>query len=212
MTRMTAPKTAAAEGIRARKRRETRDRITEAALNLFLERGFEATTVEQIAAAADVSARSFFHYFPTKEDVVSAWQDAFGARLAEAVAMRPKGEKLARVVEEAMLASIAASANPRGIAIDRLVRTTPALSARDAFKYERLERTLADALIKRTARKRDVFEARLLAMAAIGALRLGSEAWHVEQPNADPASPRGKAFARRIFGKVWAMLGALPGT
>jgi AcrR family transcriptional regulator len=178
-------------GLRARKRRETRERIADAALSLFLERGFEETTVDQIAAAADVSVRSFFHYFPAKEDVVASWQDGFGARLADAVAARPKSETLARAVEQAMLTSIAAAADPRSIAIDRLVRTTPALSARDAFKYERLERTLAEALIKRTARKSETFEARLLAMVTIGALRLGSQAWHVEHPGADIASPLG---------------------
>jgi AcrR family transcriptional regulator len=80
-----------AEGLRERKRRETRDRITQAAMALFLEQGFDATTVDEIATDANVSKRSFFDYFPTKEDVVAAWQDAFSATLTDAVKARPAG-------------------------------------------------------------------------------------------------------------------------
>src|SRR6266542_7003388 len=94
------------EGLRERKRRQTRERIANTAMTLFLERGFEATTVEDIASAADVSKRSFFDYFPIKEDVVSAWQDDFGATLAAAVVARPASESLGRVVEEVMTSSI----------------------------------------------------------------------------------------------------------
>jgi AcrR family transcriptional regulator len=199
----------ARERLRARKRRQTRERIAEVALSLFLEHGFEATTVEQIAAAADVSPRSFFHYFPSKEDVVAAWQDTFGARLAAAVAARPANEPLSRVVEEAMLQSISAAAESRGVALDHLVRTTPALRARDALKYERLERTLTEALIGRKRRRKDTLEVRLLAMLAIGALRLGSEEWHQQRQRDDLASEGGRALAGRIFGTVWATLGKL---
>jgi len=167
------------EGLRERKRRQTRERIANAAMTLFLERGFEATTVEDIAAAADVSKRSFFDYFPIKEDVVSAWQDDFGATLAAAVVARPANEPLARVVEEAMSSSIPASANPRAAAIDQLVRNTPALRARDQLKYGELEETLFAALAKRTKGQSAQLRARLLAMLAIGAVRIGTEDWHL---------------------------------
>ena len=68
-----------AAGLRARKRQETRERLTRAAMALFLERGFEATTLDDIAAAADISRRSFFHYFDSKEDVVFAWHEEITA-------------------------------------------------------------------------------------------------------------------------------------
>ena len=54
------------EGRRERKRRQTRERIESVALSLFLERGFDGTTIEDITEAADVSKRSFFDYFPSK--------------------------------------------------------------------------------------------------------------------------------------------------
>jgi AcrR family transcriptional regulator len=148
-------------------------------MTLFLERGFEATTVKDIAAAADVSKRSFFDYFPIKEDVVSAWQDDFGATLSAAVVARPANVPLARVVEEAMSSSIPASANPRAAAIDQLVRNTPALRARNQLKYGELEETLFAALAKRTKGQSAQLRARLLAMLAIGAVRIGTEDWHL---------------------------------
>ena len=57
------------EGLRERKKRQTRDAIAAAALALFLERGFDAVTVADVARAADVSEKTVFNHFPTKEDL-----------------------------------------------------------------------------------------------------------------------------------------------
>src|ERR1700730_1837346 len=78
-----------APGLRQRKRQQTRERLTEAAMALFLDRGVEATPRDDIAAAADVSRRSFFHYFASKEDVVFACQEESTAALISAAAARP---------------------------------------------------------------------------------------------------------------------------
>ena len=73
--------------LRERKKARTRASIREHALRLFRERGYDATTVDQIAAAAEVSPSTFFRYFPTKEDVVL--RDDLDDRILEAFARQP---------------------------------------------------------------------------------------------------------------------------
>src|SRR5215469_8527850 len=74
-------------GLRERKKARTRASLREHALRLFREQGYAATTVEQIAAAAEVSPSTFFRYFPTKEDLVL--QDDMDTRLIDAFARQP---------------------------------------------------------------------------------------------------------------------------
>ncbi len=202
MTKLVKP-AVSTEGMRARKRRQTRERIVNAALQLFSERGFDSVTVDEIAASADVSKRSFFDYFPTKEDVVFAWQDEFGKALTVAIAARPKSESITRTVEEAMTASIGAAASPASLAVDRLIRSTPALRERDYVKYQRLEQALAGALVDRERGERGKFRAHLLAAIVIAGLRLGNEQWYAEGKT---DSSNTKQFTQKMFRLVWAEL------
>ena len=75
--------------LRERKKARTRAALREHALRLFREQGYQATTVEQIAAAAEVSPSTFFRYFPTKEDVVL--QDDMDTRMIAALEQQPAG-------------------------------------------------------------------------------------------------------------------------
>ena len=80
---------AATQGLRQRKKARTRAAIREQALRLFGDQGFDATTVEQIAAAAEVSPSTFFRYYPAKEDVLAG--DGVDALAVEAIAAQPPG-------------------------------------------------------------------------------------------------------------------------
>ncbi|MGX1103751.1 AcrR family transcriptional regulator [Bradyrhizobium elkanii] len=189
-----------AAGLRARKRQETRERLTKAAMMLFLERGFEATTLDDIVAAADVSRRTFFHYFASKEDVVLAWQEDGTAALIAAVAARPATESMLQAAENA-IADMVKQIDPReAVALARLKRDNPALQARDQAKYERLERELANALLKRANHKNDRMKARLVAMITTGAMRVGSELWAD-----DGAREKPDLVAKRLFAAIRAI-------
>src|ERR1044072_2422840 len=78
-------------GHRERKKQRTREQIVDAAFRLFAERGYQATTVADIAAAADIAPRTFFAYFPTKEDVVFYFGDTYCDLMQAAVEARPEG-------------------------------------------------------------------------------------------------------------------------
>ncbi|MDH2342820.1 TetR/AcrR family transcriptional regulator [Bradyrhizobium sp. SSUT77] len=188
-------------GLRERKLQETRGRLTRAAMALFLERGFEATTIDDIAAAADVSRRSFFHYFASKEDVVAAWQEGAAAALVTEVVARPAGETMLTAAENAIVAAVKRIDPAEAAAMSRLKRDNPALQARDQLKYEKLERALADGLAQRARNKSDRLKARLVAMIATGAMRVGGESWIGEGAREKP-----EAFVKRTFDAIRAIL------
>jgi AcrR family transcriptional regulator len=187
-------------GLRERKRQQTRERLTRVAMALFLERGFEATTLDDIAAAADISRRSFFHYFASKEDVVFAWHEEITAALIAAVAARPRDESMLAAAENAISAMARQIEPNEAIAMARLKRDNPALQARDQVKYEKLERALADALAKRAGHKAEKLQARLVAMIATGAMRIGGELWAAEG-----ARERPEALVKRTFAAIRAI-------
>jgi AcrR family transcriptional regulator len=188
-------------GLRERKRQQTRERLTRMAMALFRERGFEATTLDDIAAAADVSRRSFFHYFASKEDVVFAWQEESTAALIAAVVARPTGESMLTAAENAISEMIGQLEPGEVIAIARLKGDNPALQARDQVKYEKLERALAGALGKRASQKPERLHARLVAMITTGAMRIGSELWA-----AGGAREKPEAMVKRTFAAIRAIL------
>jgi AcrR family transcriptional regulator len=78
-------------GLRERKKQQTRDKIANVALDLFAERGYEQTTLAEIADAADVSARTIFAYFQTKEDILFCDEPAFIVALEQTLMSRPEG-------------------------------------------------------------------------------------------------------------------------
>lgn len=188
-------------GLRQRKQQATRERLTRAAMALFRERGFEATTIDDIAAKADMSRRSFFHYFASKEDVVTAWQEDAASALVAEILARPADESMLTAAENAITAAVKRVDPAEAAAMSRLKRDNPALHARDQLKYEKLERALADGLAQRAKSKSDKAKARLVAMIATGAMRVGGESWMGEGAREKP-----EVFVRRTFEAIRAIL------
>jgi AcrR family transcriptional regulator len=188
-------------GLRERKRVETHARIQAEAVRLFLERGFEATTLDEIAEAAGVSRRSLFHYFGSKEEIVLSTKAGFPAMIAAAVARRPADEPLLDMVENAFIDLAGSPPDPKAEALGRLISRTPSLAAGDQAKYAAVEHALAAALAERKGAPDDDLACRIVASAAAGILKLSTEAWL--HGDADPETFGRAAFAalRQVAGR-----------
>ena len=92
-------------GLRERKKQRTRETIARAAHELFAERGYHATTLPDIAEAADVSTRTIFAYFPSKEDILFSDFPIMKEALAQALAERPQGEDALETVRKFILST-----------------------------------------------------------------------------------------------------------
>ena len=141
------------QGLRERKKRASRDAIAATARRLFAERGFDAVTVAEIAVAADVSEKTVFNYFATKEDLVFAGGESRLTQLQADIAQRPPGASVLdvfRANSEAMLDTVAAGETKDSLVVPRIVRDSPALQERLAAGWEREAATLAAAIAEAT--------------------------------------------------------------
>ncbi|MFI2763623.1 TetR family transcriptional regulator [Streptomyces echinatus] len=166
---MTTHETSTAPlGLRERKKQKTRERVRREAYRLFTEQGYEATTVDQIADAAEISSSTFFRYFPTKEDVVI--QDEYDPALAEAVRARPTGEPIVDAILGSLKGSLGAMLQQDRESLllrTRLTLNDPALRARNVAEQERSERAMAEVIAERTGREATDLEVRCAAAALI---------------------------------------------
>jgi AcrR family transcriptional regulator len=134
-------------GLRERKKARTRRAIADAAISLFVAQGFDATTVEQIAAAVDVAPRTFYRYFPTKEHVILRDQPLEDRQVVEALRRRPRGESQVAALARAMrTVRLDASAHGNLRTLVRLIVGTPALLARACHVLAASHRRVVGAL------------------------------------------------------------------
>ncbi|MFC4910553.1 TetR family transcriptional regulator [Actinomadura gamaensis] len=182
-------------GLRERTRRAVRRELADLALGMFVERGYDATTVEDVAAAAGLSKRSFFRYFPTKEDVLFGDVEELAGQVAEAVRSRPAGEAPWRTLRAVLREwEPRIHAARRDLDALRLVEATPALRARLHQKRDELRALVATALRDRPGGDLDAFTADLLTAAAGAALDAATREWLRSDGTLDRAELIDKAF------------------
>ena len=165
-------------GLRQRKKARTRASIREHALRLFRENGYQATTVEKIAEAAEVSPSTFFRYFPTKEDVVL--QDDMDIRMIEAFEQQPPELGTVAAVRAAarqMFASYTAADLAILHETTALSMTVPEIRARALDEFARTIRVVAEAMGKRAGRSADDLAVRTVAGAIIGVIMSITMPW-----------------------------------
>jgi AcrR family transcriptional regulator len=167
-----------AAGLRERKKARTRASIREHALRLFREQGYQKTTVELIAAAAEVSPSTFFRYFPTKEDIIL--QDDMDTRMIEAFDRQPPGLDALSAVRAATR-EMFTSYTQDDIDVLRetvaLTMTVPEVRARAMDEFARTITVIGEALAKRAGRPADDLAVRTTAGAIIGVIMSITMPW-----------------------------------
>ncbi len=165
-------------GLRERKKQRTRESIQREAMRLFLEQGYEETTVEQIAEAAEVSPSTFFNYFPTKEDVV--FTDPYDEMFVAALLERPREEPIWNSIRHTMT-TILSVAMERDrdlmLARGRLILSDPGLKGRQLEELQRGQALFRQLLAERIGADPNGFELRVVTDVMVTALMTASQEW-----------------------------------
>jgi AcrR family transcriptional regulator len=173
-------------GRRERKKQRTREALVDAAFTLFAGKGFEATTVEEIADAVDVSSRTFFRYFSSKEDVALTFQEEQFAAMLEALAARPADEPVITALRNAGVEVVRACEEgamgfdpERFVCLQDLMAKSPALVAGSMEHMQKkqafLTRTIAERMGVDPATD---LRPHVVASVAVCAFRGAADAWH----------------------------------
>ena len=170
---------AAETGLRERKKERTRALIAETARRLFVDRGFEAVSVAEIAREAEVSEATVFNYFPTKEELVYHRLEAFEEEMLAAVRDRAEGESItaafARFISRPR--GLLASRDPDEVeelaGISRTIAASPALLARERQIFDVYTEALAGLIAEQTGAAAESIEPWVMANALVGIHRAG---------------------------------------
>lgn len=162
-----------------RKRQLVRDELAEAALKLLAVRDFEDTTIDQIAAEAGVSRRTFFRYFQSKEDVIVESFATVGEDLCAALQARPARERPATVLRQTfcLFEHVCTDHPEKALRLTRLILHTPALHARYLERQAEWKTTLAEALALREKMSRHDLAPVIAVGVAFAALDVALRAW-----------------------------------
>jgi AcrR family transcriptional regulator len=182
---MTA--TVTAVGLRERKKARTREALHDAAMDLFSRQGFDGTTVEEIADACEVSPRTFFRYFPTKEDVLFGDSEQRSTALIETLAAQPLDLAPLDAIHAAMRGVARNYTEERDVlgARAKIVQGSPGLRA---YKVEH-QRGWEEALVAELGRRSrsagtslTPYDLRLLTSVSMAAFRAAFDTW-LDEPD-----------------------------
>jgi AcrR family transcriptional regulator len=196
----TAPGTAE-PGLRERKKRRTRDALRAAAFDLFTRKGFEATTVDEIADAVEVSSRTFFRYFAGKDEVVLATIDEQYTDVFAAFELRPADEPVLTALRRAAAEVLRGYESASPADAERFANVTRLLSISPALAGRSLELCTGriDEMIQLIARRMGVRPAddprpALVAAVAMPAIQTATGAWRENEPDASTSMLVDRAF------------------
>jgi AcrR family transcriptional regulator len=174
-------------GLRERNKLRTRAELSDAAFRLLADRGFDDTTIEDIVEQVEVSPRTFFRYFDSKEDVVIGFFDDLGLELRAMLATRPSDEPSFTALRAALgrLIDLYEERQDRVVAAKRLAHETPSIRARLLDKHARWENGVTEELVTRGGDPSQEPQMRLLAAVALAAFSTAVSAWCTSGGRAD---------------------------
>ncbi|MEO3804338.1 TetR family transcriptional regulator [Nonomuraea sp. B1E8] len=169
-------------GLRERKKEKTRLAILDAALDLFLEQGYESTTVEQIAGAVEISPRTFFRYFTSKDHLVLWFHDHGEQLMVETLRSRPRDEPPFTALMHAVRAVLSdmegstEDEHQRFLKLRRILEENPQLIGQSVARGAGTERRLAELVAERRGVDADTDQlSHLIVAFAMSAMRVGFE-------------------------------------
>jgi len=168
-------------GIRESKRRNTHQRITETAIRLFLEQGYDAITLDAIAAAADISRRSFFAYFKSKDEILRTWQLSGWQSFLDEVRQISPDQSPRDAVRHTFSTYLSQYQTEQLKSIAKVMSSSTGLQATKHAAYAEQETALFEVLCEVWRQPERKLALRLLAMSTVGAIRVAVEIW--EQPD-----------------------------
>jgi AcrR family transcriptional regulator len=171
--------------------------ISAVAVDLFAEHGFDQVTVEQIAAAAGISARSFHRYFPSKEDAVIGDPARLGRVACDAFAGRPAGEPVWASLHRCLRAALAETAGDEehGKRIMRVLNSTESLRARNLEKHLLWSRLLTPLVAGRLTGDHVLLRAQTLVHASLACLDVALTTWAAGEETASVRELLERSFA-----------------
>lgn len=173
-------------GLRERKKQQTRERIADAALKLFAERGYDETTLDEIADAADVSRRTIFAYYGSKEEILFCEESDSFARLKQLLDERPDGATTVDAMRQFL--STLESLDDAGVRRKELIARTPALQIKVRARQAELEPMLAESIAKDLGSDPHDIRTLLIAASITAAFMSVSERLHAAEAAGSPVS------------------------
>lgn len=176
-------------GLRERKKARIRQELIKATLDLYLERGYSNTRIDDIVQAVDISRRSFFRYFKSKDDVVLIWMEEVGKDLASNLRERPEDEPLWKSLEKTFITRLEIfTQDPvRALRIVKLMSQHPELRVK---RYERdllwKSQLLPEVKRRLGKSKHSELRARVLLTSVLGALNSAVDQWISEDGKSNP--------------------------
>jgi AcrR family transcriptional regulator len=188
-------------GLRERKKQRTRETIARAAHELFVERGYHGTTLPDIAAAADVSTRTIFAYFPSKEDILFADFPSMVEALGQALASRPEGQDALETVRDFIVSSHAVEKSDLHEELHRMIQDDETLRSHLRARLSQIEELIAAAIAKDLGVAEDDVRPQVVAASLTAAFDV-----LFEQDSDHRAKPKGADEVAALIDPVMAFL------